>query len=81
MSTHAPQLTRTVQGSARNREARCPRCAAPAGSACRGLQGQALAGVHYQRTAANRRSFSAALHLFYAPLAPVVSSQLSGVSQ
>lgn len=50
------------------RAAVCPRCHAPAGEPCRGQLGQPLAGVHIQRTGANRRAFSIAIHALYAPL-------------
>ncbi len=77
MSTRNPVLTRTVASTPANRATRCPRCQASPNAPCRGLAGQSLAGVHFQRTAANRRSFSAALHLLYAPLN---SSQFSVLS-
>ena len=69
MSTHYPESTRTAQSKPVHLSARCPRCSAFPGSPCRGLSGQTLAGVHFQRTGANRRAFAAAIHLLYAPLA------------
>jgi hypothetical protein len=56
--------------------AACPHCNAPAGSPCRGIDGNPLAGVHFQRSTTLRREIRAAID-FYRSMGLKNSSQLS----
>lgn len=56
------------------RTVRCPQCYARPGSACHDKQGQAMPGVHFQRTTAGRRNFALAINLLYSPLPKTADS-------
>jgi hypothetical protein len=47
---------------------RCPFCRANVGSACKGVRGETLRSVHFQRSTALRSASIAALKYLYAPL-------------